>query len=72
MKIYRCASCGDEMFERRAVCRRCRGESFVEEEAGEPQVLVSAMLTVTPAGFEDAYEIVVGSLGRTRAIYRKV
>ncbi len=59
------------MFERRAVCPECRGESFSESEAGEPQTIVSSLLTVTPEGFEDSYDLAVGKLGRTLAIYRK-
>ncbi len=72
MKIIRCETCGNEAFERRAVCRQCFGERFEEVEAGEPQPVVAAKLTVTPEGFEDSYELIVGTLGRTKAIYRKL
>lgn len=71
MKVVRCETCGNEAFEVRAVCQKCFGERFAEVEAGEPKPVVSVLLTVTPEGFEDSYEVVVGTLGRTRAIYRK-
>ena len=32
MKIIRCETCGNEAFERRAVCRQCFGERFEEVE----------------------------------------
>ncbi len=72
MIVYRCDKCGNEMFERRAVCHACLGELFVEVDAGEPEPFVSSRLTVTPAGFEDSYELTIAKLGKTKAIYRKV
>lgn len=72
MNVYRCERCGNEMFERRAVCPGCQGERFVEVESGEPKAFVSSTLTVTPAGFEDSYELIIGTLGKTKAIYRRV
>ncbi len=72
MKVFRCETCANEMFERRAVCPGCLGEKFTETEAGEPEPLVSSKLTVTPAGFEDSYELIIARLGKTKAIYRKV
>ncbi len=72
MNVYRCETCGNEIFERRAVCPGCLDERFVEVESGEPEPFVSSMLTVTPAGFEDSYELIIGTLGKTKAIYRRV
>ena len=72
MNIFRCESCGSEMFERRAICPACLGERFVEADAGEPVPIVSSKLNVTPAGFEDSYELVFARLGKTNAIFRKI
>ncbi len=71
MNVFRCTGCGAELFERRASCPSCFGESFEEVDAGEPEAIVSSRLTVTPEGFADSYDLFIGKLGKARAIYRK-
>ncbi len=71
MNVFRCEGCGREGFERRAVCPECFREVFSETDAGEPEALVSSLLLVTPQGFGESYEIVIGALGRTRAFYSR-
>lgn len=69
MKLYRCSGCGETAFELRAVCRKCLGEEFSEVESGEPETVVSSLLTVTPAGFDDAYTIAVGRIGSAGVLF---
>lgn len=70
MIMYRCSSCGRESFGKRAICPACRGEQFTENEPGKPSVLFSSELTVTPAGFEDSYILVIGQVNGVNMLYR--
>lgn len=72
MKLWRCEDCGREMFELRAVCPSCKGERFSEKESEGIEDIVSSRLSVTPSGFEDSYDIVIGRTGGVTVIYRKV
>lgn len=72
MKLWKCGSCGKEMFELRGVCPSCHGESFSEVESVGVEEIVSSRLSVTPSGFEDSYDLVMGTVGGVKVIYRKV
>lgn len=70
MMLYRCESCNRKMFEKRAVCPECHGESFSEVEAGTPEPIVTSLLAVTPEGFEDSYLLVLARTGGTKVLIR--
>lgn len=72
MKLWKCETCGREAFELRGVCPSCKGESFSEKEAGAAEDMVSSRLSVTPSGFEDSYDLVIGRVDGVKVIYRKV
>lgn len=60
------------MFELRGVCPSCRGERFSEKDSEGMEEIVSSRLSVTPSGFEDSYDLVIGRTGGVHVIYRKL
>ncbi|BBD73716.1 hypothetical protein HS1genome_2105 [Sulfodiicoccus acidiphilus] len=71
MIVYKCINCGEETFERRAVCPKCRGEEFEEVDEKLGELVVETTLYVTPSSFPDKYTIAVLRAGTTRVLVRK-
>ncbi|HKJ96325.1 MAG TPA: hypothetical protein VJ944_01125 [Thermoplasmataceae archaeon] len=71
MMLYRCNGCGRKAFGKRKVCPSCHGESFGEYSTGENVPVASTRLTVTPAGFEDGYELILAECSGSKVLFRR-
>lgn len=71
MKLYECGKCARRYFEKRAVCPNCFTEEIRNVEVSGVEELVTSELKVTPIGFEESYDLVLGKCGGAGIIIRK-
>ncbi len=70
MILQECLGCGRKNFNRRSVCPNCFGKEFRTKECTNATAIVSTRMTVTPDGFEDQYDLVLGMCDGASVLFR--